>query len=81
MFPFKYGGVLYNECTKVEDTKLWCSTKTDSGNNHQTGNWGHCAPDCPPAKASACTCGKNNFDRRDWRVVGGQDAKKGEIGW
>ena len=48
------------------------------------------------ARPSGCTCGRNNFDldgatsqgnltaeeRMDWsRLVGGQDAKKGEIGW
>ena len=89
---------------KVSDTKLWCSTSTNSVNVHQTGNWGYCASDCPPATTSTtpkptsgCTCGRNNFDldrgdlsspsnqtaesRRDWRVVGGQNAKKGEIGW
>ena len=97
VFPFMYGGILYNECTKVENAKLWCSTKTDFGNNHQTGNWGHCAPDCPPAKAFGCTCGRNNFDldrtlslgnltakgrMMHWvRLVGGQNAKKGDIGW
>ena len=80
MFPFKYGGILYNECTKVDAPELWCSVQTDSGKNTQTGKWGYCAPDCPPAKASGCTCGINKFNRA-WRVVGGQDAKKGEIGW
>ena len=98
VFPFKYGGILYNECTKVDATKPWCSVHTDSGKNTQTGMWGYCAPDCPTAKASGCTCGRNNFDldgarsqsqgnltaeeRMDWsRLVGGQDAKMGEIGW
>ena len=51
--------------------------------------------DCPSKPTSGCTCGRNNFDvdrelplgnmtaesRRTWKVVGGQNAKKGEIGW
>ena len=56
VFPFKYGGILYNECTKVESVfnKPWCSVQTDAGKNTQAEKWGYCAPDCP-AKASGYT--------------------------
>ena len=52
VFPFRYNGVLYNECTKVFDTKLWCSTSTNSSNDHQSGNWGYCPSDCQPMTPS-----------------------------
>ena len=37
VFPFKFGGIIYNKCTKVADTKLWCSTQTDSNDYHVGG--------------------------------------------
>ena len=37
VFPFRFRGILYNECTMEMDTKLWCSTSTNSDNDHQTG--------------------------------------------
>ena len=37
VFPFRYNGALYNGCSTVDDTKLWCSTKTDSDDDHAQG--------------------------------------------
>jgi len=53
VFPFRYGGTLYNECifegNAPGDTEPWCSTLTDSNDDHVggQGNWGFCASDCP----------------------------------
>jgi len=45
IFPFIYGGITYSDCTTVANNGvLWCSTKTDSSNNHVPGFWGNCAP-------------------------------------
>ncbi len=42
-FPFIYSVNTYNACTTVGNGGvLWCSTKTDSSDNHITGNWGNC---------------------------------------
>ena len=46
VFPFRYAGTLYNDCTTVDDAagRAWCSTRTDpQDNTHVQGNWGHCA--------------------------------------
>ena len=53
VFPFRFRGVLYNECTfegnAPEDTEPWCSTLTDSNDDHVSGQgkWGFCASNCP----------------------------------
>jgi len=49
IFPFIFNGVTYNGCTTVQDTRLWCSTSTDSSDNHigGQGNWGYCNSACP----------------------------------
>ncbi len=50
IFPFAYDGVIYNNCTEVNDpdNKAWCSTKVDENGNHvkSGGFWGHCGQDC-----------------------------------
>jgi len=48
VFPFNYKGVSYSNCTTVEDTKLWCSTKTDANDDHISGvdAWGYCDDSC-----------------------------------
>ena len=61
-FPFIFMNLTFNGCTSIigkqEDTgdyihdKLWCSTKTDSSNNHITGQgyYGDCPKlNCPNA--------------------------------
>jgi len=42
VFPFRYNGVTYNECTTTGSNFEWCSTFTDSTNSHQKGYWGNC---------------------------------------
>jgi alkaline phosphatase D len=41
-FPFIYGGVTYNDCTKAGgESRPWCSIETDQNNYHVTGKWGY----------------------------------------
>ena len=52
IFPFRFGGVTHNACTKhgIEDTEWepWCSTKVDKfGVFSGGGHWGDCGPECP----------------------------------
>ena len=50
VFPFRYSGKVYNKCTYVDSGNgdPWCSTKTDSNDNHAGyGNWGYCNSHCP----------------------------------
>ena len=42
VFPFRYQGSTYTECTTAGSSEPWCSTKTDSTNSHMSGYWGHC---------------------------------------
>ena len=42
-FPFVYQGTTYYACTTVDNGGvLWCSTQTDTSNNHVSGQWGNC---------------------------------------
>ena len=49
-FPFVFKNKLFEKCTDFEDPdgKNWCSTKTDTNNNHVSGkgNWGYCREVC-----------------------------------
>ena len=49
-FPFVFKNKLFEKCTDFEDLdgKNWCSTKTDTNNNHVSGkgNWGYCREVC-----------------------------------
>ena len=53
IFPFRFGGVTHNACTKhgIEDTEWepWCSTNVDEFGVHIEGggHWGDCGPECP----------------------------------
>ena len=51
VFPFRYNGVSYSQCTLVEaeDNKPWCSTLVDSNGDHVSGggHYGDCSPKCP----------------------------------
>ena len=51
-FPFIYKNVVHQQCTTVDDplNKPWCSTKVSANKQHisGSGNWGHCAMNCPP---------------------------------
>ena len=49
VFPFRYRGVVYNNCTDVDDAPVpWCSTKTNGDGQHigGDGNWGECTKGC-----------------------------------
>ena len=43
VFPFKYKGKTYTECTGVNhQDNVWCSTKVDSNDNYMAGQWKNC---------------------------------------
>jgi len=52
IFPFTFNNFTYNGCPTdpFDETKRWCSTKTDENGNHVTGDgtWGYCTPGCKP---------------------------------
>ena len=52
MLPFKFQGILRNECiTETDpDNRYWCSTKVNENLEHADGigNWGYCSQLCPP---------------------------------
>ena len=52
MLPFKFQGILRNECiTETDpDNRYWCSTKVNENLEHtdSIGNWGYCSESCPP---------------------------------
>ena len=41
IFPFKYNGVEYNECTDVQWKNKWCATATNWKDEY-IGAWGDC---------------------------------------
>ena len=51
MLPFKFQGILRNECiTETDpDDRYWCSTKVNENLEHADGigNWGYCSQSCP----------------------------------
>ena len=51
VFPFVYKNIAHQQCTTVDDPlgKPWCSTQVSDTQQHVTGNWGHCAMNCPNA--------------------------------
>ena len=59
MLPFKFQGILRNECiTETDpDNRYWCSTKVNENLEHADGigNWGYCSQLCPL---------ENNFQRK-----------------
>ena len=52
IFPFTYNNFTYTGCPTdpVDQTKRWCSTKTDINGVHIVGNstWGYCTSGCKP---------------------------------
>merc|ERR1712080_604296 len=44
VFPWKYKGETYNDCAQPDGDGPWCSTSTDSEDNHISGHWGYCGP-------------------------------------
>jgi hypothetical protein len=53
IFPFKFNGVVYFECTwdmaHLTEEKAWCSTEVDPTGHHKSGQgkWGSCGKGCP----------------------------------
>ena len=50
IFPFALvtdPDVVYNECTKAEDPRPWCSIQVDAFNVNVKDNWGYCGTGCP----------------------------------
>ena len=46
VFPFKYDGLTFKECTTYKSTSLapWCSLSADYDDPVSGGRWGHCNP-------------------------------------
>ena len=45
IFPFKWKGVQYQNCTLAGDSeKTWCSTANDDNGEVISGSWGDCFP-------------------------------------
>ena len=63
VMPFRFKGVMNTACTVQDGGPPWCSTKTDSYDNHigNGGHWGDCAP-CPtgttatPVRSTQMAC-------------------------
>ena len=53
VFPFKYKGITYNKCTKVdsENDKSWCAYDITPGTEviADGQHWGDCSEECPGA--------------------------------
>ena len=53
VFPFTHDNVTYYGCPvdPIDETKRWCSTKTDENGLHiaNKGAWGYCTSDCKAA--------------------------------
>ena len=52
IFPFTFNNFTYHGCPTdpYDETKRWCSTKTDENGVHvsSNGTWGYCTPGCTP---------------------------------
>ena len=54
VFPFRYDGIDYNECTSVDaasPVNVWCATEVarEFNNTVIDGRWGDCSENCPGA--------------------------------
>ena len=48
VFPFKWMGKVYRECTTSHNNgSLWCATDVDPLHNYVDDMWGNCADTCP----------------------------------
>ena len=73
VFPFNFGGETYNACTldgnAPGETEPWCSTQTDSNDDHIGGQgyWGFCSSNCGTATTTTTTpppCQNTRPDRQ-----------------
>ena len=46
VFPFKYNGKEYNQCTGIDHTMMWCSVKENGDYISDRESWGNCDPSC-----------------------------------
>ncbi|CAB4058557.1 unnamed protein product [Lepeophtheirus salmonis] len=54
VFPFKYLGVSYSECTMMDSTLPWCATSVDAGRTYT--NYDYCPPSCAQSPTTAGGC-------------------------
>jgi len=56
VFPFKYKGKTYNQCTKDESVNgmPWCATRVDRSGNVLNGKWEDCEEGCPGTSYDSC---------------------------
>merc|ERR1719422_542595 len=53
VFPFRYKGVVYTQCTSIDQSQPWCSTSVTASGDHVTGSLGFCPSTCPGAGSSS----------------------------
>ncbi|KAL9967398.1 hypothetical protein ACROYT_G025615 [Oculina patagonica] len=59
VFPFVYGGVSYDSCTKVNHNRLWCSFTAV-----YSGQWANCVDECassPCKNGASCKTTENGY--------------------
>ena len=62
VFPFKYNGRTYSDCTHVDHTQLWCPQKVNSkGEWAPPMAWGECATVCPRPCKSHGNCDARHY--------------------
>lgn len=59
IFPLKYYGKIYNECTSLDATKDWCSYEVKPDGSYMPGKWSYCSEDCLQLKST--TTKEGNF--------------------
>ena len=42
VFPFKYKGIAFSDCTTADYSHPWCPLAVDNGGNYIHGAWGEC---------------------------------------
>merc|ERR1712064_243773 len=55
VFPFRYNGIVYSECTSVDQSAAWCATEVDAGGNYISNKYGFCPSSCPSSGSSTTT--------------------------
>merc|ERR1712012_58192 len=56
-FPFRYKGVVYSQCTTIDQTEPWCATSVTSAGDYIEGSRATCPSSCPGAGGSGSTGG------------------------